>query len=95
MLKIEYQLSKPGWCHIFHDMIIRYNNSNDSRYISLIPNLFDFKTNTINLKLSTLTMFKAIIEFNEENPIANTLFEEVLKKCKSLYESYIELSDLE
>lgn len=93
MLEVKYQLSVPGHGGIFIDMIRQFNNSNNSLYISLIQNLFDFNKTTIYLNLSTITLFSAIIKYNEQNPIDNILFNRVLLKCKELLAYYLKISD--
>ena len=95
MLEIKYTLSVPGHAGVFVDMIRKFNNSNDSLYISLLHNLYDFNKNTIYLNLSSITLFSAIVKYNEKNPIDNILFNRVLNKCKYLVKSYIQISDFE
>lgn len=93
MLKMEYKLKVPGHSGAFCDMIRRFNNSNNSLYISLIPELFDFKTDTIYLNILTVTLFSRILEDNEEEVknLNNILFKEVFDICKELLDCYMKV----
>lgn len=93
MLEIKYQLSVPGHAGVFCEMIRQFNNSNDSMYMALIPNLYDFQKSTIYLNMSSLTLFSAILKYNEKNPVDNILFNRVFLKCKELANCYLVLSD--
>ena len=91
MLNIKYQFTIPGQAVEFYNMIRQFNESTESAYLALIPELYDFKTNTIHLKISTLPLFSKIIDYNDKFLEVTVTFEKVLSKCKELYKCYLQL----
>lgn len=97
MVEITYELSNSGYAKVFQDLLKDFSKSNDSLYLPLIPDLFNFKTNTIYLNGTTLNLYSKILRFcgnrqeliNEKVP--HTFEGEVLKKLKEIQKCYVKL----